>query len=244
MGNFDKKTSLPTGKAKKAYVTRMFTGLSGNYDLVNSICSLFLDHYWRIRAVMAIGKSAGGRVLDLCAGTLPLSMAMLNRSPGTIVALDISEGMLRAGISRIHKRHGKTRLAATCGDGEFLPFRNGTFDGAMVAFGIRNLADLDRGFEELSRVIRPGGRLVILEFSRSGYPLFAQLYRLYLRWVLVPIGSWLTGDRNAYQYLIQSIEAFSSPEQVALKLSDTGFKDIKTISLTGGIVTLYRADRE
>ncbi len=234
---------LPTGKEKKRYVTRMFTGLSGNYDLVNSICSLFIDHAWRLRAVKSLAACAEGRVLDLCAGTLPLSLALLKRTRGKIVAVDISEGMLRKGFSRIAAKPAGTRFAATCGDGEFLPLLNETCDGAMVAFGIRNLSDMDKGFLELARVIRPGGKLVILEFSRPKHPLFACLYRLYLRLVLVPVGTLLTGDRDAYQYLVSSIEAFPRPEQITLKLRKAGFTNTEYIPLTMGIVNLYKAER-
>lgn len=157
--------------------------------------------------------------------------------------MDISEGMLRTGLSRKDIRVRKNRLEAMCGDGEFLPFEGQCFDAAMVAFGIRNLSDLDKGFKELSRVIRAGGRLVILEFSRPGCRLFATCYRFYLRWVLIPVAGWVTGDRKAFQYLVNSIEAFSTPEEVTSKLREAGFTDIQRNSLTGGIVSLYRAQR-
>lgn len=235
--------NLPAGKARKAYVSRMFTGLSGNYDLVNSICSLFIDHAWRIAAVKALGAAATGRVLDLCAGTLPLSLAFLKRARGSIVAIDISEGMLRTGARRFHRKFDPEQLGAVCGDGEFLPLKNQSCDGAMVAFGIRNLADLERGFLELFRVMRPGAPLVILEFSRPKNRLFADVYRLYLREVLVPVGTLLTGDRGAYRYLIRSIEAFPPPEEVANRLRKTGFRHISFTPLTGGIVTLYKVER-
>ncbi|RLB15793.1 MAG: SAM-dependent methyltransferase [Deltaproteobacteria bacterium] len=234
---------LPKGKAKKAYVSRMFTGLSGNYDLVNSICSLSIDRTWRIAAVKALGTCADGRVLDFCAGTLPLSLALLKRGRGTVAAIDISEGMLRTGIQRFHGKFDPERVAPVCGDGESLPLKDEVCDGAMVAFGIRNLADLDRGFLELIRVMRSGARLVILEFSRPKNPLFASTYRLYLKWILVPVGTLLTGDRDAYRYLIRSIEAFPPPGDVAARLARAGFKHISVTSLTGGIVTLYTAEK-
>ncbi len=237
------KLPLPTGKAKKKYVSRMFTGLSGNYDLVNSICSLFIDHTWRIAAVKALGKDSEGRVLDLCAGTLPLSVAFLKRARGTIVAIDISEGMLRTGICRFQGKFDPARLGAACGDGELLPLKDESCDGAMVAFGIRNLADLDRGFLELFRVMKPGTRLVILEFAKPTNPMFAYSYRIYLKWILVTVGTFLTRDRSAYKYLVRSIEAFPPPEEVAGRLRKTGFKHISLTPLTGGIVTLYKAEK-
>jgi len=235
--------NLPTGKAKKAYVSRMFTGLSGNYDLVNSICSLFIDHAWRRAAIKALGNAPAGRVLDLCAGTLPLSMTFLKRAPGNIVAVDISEGMLRTGARRLARKFPAERLGAVCGDGERLPLGNQTCDGAMVAFGIRNLADMELGFLELCRVMRPRAPLVILEFSRPKNQLFAFTYLLYLKWILVPVGALLTGDRDAYRYLVRSIEAFPPPEEVASRLRTTGFTHIRTTPLTGGIVTLYKAEK-
>lgn len=236
--------NLPTGKAKKAYVSRMFTGLADNYDLVNSVCSLFVDHTWRIRAIRVLGKMSGKRVLDLCAGTLPLSRTFLKRTQGIIVAVDISEGMLRTGMHRLRPKYSSDRLGAVCGDGELLPLQDQTYDGAMVAFGIRNMAFLDRGFMELHRVMRPGARLVILEFSRPGNTLFAYTYRLYLKWIMIPVGTLLTGDRSAYRYLVRSIDSFSPPEEVAKRLRKTGFTNISVTPLTGGIVTLYTAERD
>lgn len=237
------KKTATARRIKKGYVTRMFAGISPNYDLVNSVTSLFIDHYWRFRAFKALGPASKGLVLDLCAGTLALSLSMLSRATGRVIALDISLEMLLTGLSRHKRRPELKRLAPVCSDGERLPFMNDTFDGVMVAFGIRNLSDLQKGLRELSRVIRNGGRLVILEFSRPGMPLFATLYRFYLSKVLVPIGGALTGDRDAYQYLAHSIYEFYSPEEVASLIGNAGFSKIKTTSLTLGCVTLYQADK-
>lgn len=221
----------------------MFSGISPNYDLVNSLTSLFIDHYWRFRAFKALGPASKGLVLDLCTGTLALALSTLSRAPGRVIALDISLEMLLTGLFRHKRRPELKRLDLICSDGEILPFMKDTFDGAMVAFGIRNLSDLQKGLGELSRVIRNGGRLVILEFSRPSMPLFAPLYRFYLSNVLVPMGGALTGDRNAYQYLADSIYEFCSPEDMALLIRNAGFSKIKTTGLTLGCVTLYQADK-
>jgi demethylmenaquinone methyltransferase/2-methoxy-6-polyprenyl-1,4-benzoquinol methylase len=235
--------NLPTGKVKKSYITTMFTGLSGNYDVVNSLCSLFIDHFWRSRAVRALGRNRGGKILDLCAGTLPLSRALLKGTTGNVVAVDISAGMLHIGLKRLNPQYGLNRLVAICGDGEMLPLRDQEYDSATVAFGIRNLAELDTGFSELHRVMRPGARLVILEFSTPPNPFISFAYHLYLEWVLIPVGTFFTGDRNAYQYLAQSIKAFPPPQVIAEKLQAAGFTTISFVPLTAGIVTLYTAER-
>ncbi len=234
---------LPSGKAKKNYVTTMFTGLSGNYDLVNSLCSLFIDHLWRSGAVRALGRDREGKILDLCAGTLPLSRALLKGTKGNVVAVDISAGMLHIGLKRLNPQCGLNRLNAICGDGEMLPLRDQEYDGATVAFGIRNLAELDTGFSELHRVMRPGARLVILEFSTPPNPFIAFAYRIYLKWILIPIGTLFTGDRNAYHYLARSIKAFPPPQVIGEKLQAAGFITVSFVPLTAGIATLYTAER-
>ncbi len=226
---------------KKGLVKKMFSGISANYDLVNSITSLFIDHYWRTKAINALGAKPDHLVLDLCSGTMTLAKSLLARLKVRVVCLDISHPMLVQGITD----KGSLRPFAfpVCGDAENLPFPDHTFDSAMVAFGIRNLADLSAGLTELCRVIKPGGRVVILEFSRPHVPLFSQIYRLYLKNILIPLGAALTRDRQAYEYLVSSIYTFHGPSRVQEFLHLAGFTTVNRASLTAGCVSLYTAHK-
>jgi len=224
---------------KKRLVKKMFSGISANYDLVNSIASLFIDHYWRARAIKALDPRPGELILDLCSGTMPLARALRSRVKAHVICLDISAAMLKRGMSK----YGSSSygLYPICGDAEKLPFPDNTFDAAMVAFGIRNLADLNAGLNELYRVIRPKGRVVVLEFSRPTLPIFAQIYKTYLNKFLIPFGGAITNDRNAYEYLVRTIYEFYTPEEVVAFMRRAALRDINRFPLTGGCVTLYIA---
>lgn len=227
---------------KKGFIKKTFSGISSNYDLVNSIGSLFIDHYWRLKAIKALAAKPGELILDLCSGTMPLAKALLGHVKLRVVCLDISQQMLSRGI----KNHSSLRpfVYPVCGDAEGLPFPDHVFDGAMVAFGIRNLADLNAGLAELCRVIKPGGRAVVLEFSRPQLPLFSSIYKFYLKHVLIPLGTAITKDRLAYEYLVSSIYKFYAPSQVERLLHLAGFSSVRLIFLTAGCVTLYIARKE
>ena len=229
------------GDEKKGFVKRMFTGISANYDVVNSVASLFIDHYWRIKAKRALKPRPGQLILDLCSGTMPLARAVVSRVKARVVCLDISRAMLAQGMAK----NGSLShaLYPICGDAENLPFPDNTFDSAMVAFGIRNLGSLENGLTEIYRVVRPGGKTVILEFSRPTLPVFAQVYRLYLKKVLIPIGGALTNDRQAYEYLVDSIYRFYKPEQVQRLIRTVGFENVRKVSLTARCVTLYSCNK-
>lgn len=231
-----------SSQQKKGFVKKTFSGISGNYDLVNSITSFFIDHYWRAKAIRALHARSGELVLDLCSGTMMLAKALLGRVKVRVVCLDISQQMLVRGL----RRNGLLRpfVFPICGDAENLPFPDHTFDAAMVAFGIRNLADLEAGLAELYRVLRPGGRVVALEFSRPHMPVFAKMYHLYLRKILVPVGSALTKNRKAYEYLVKSIYRFYAPPEVKGLMRLAGFGPVSHSSLTAGCVSLYRAHKK
>lgn len=220
----------------------MFSGISPNYDLVNSLTSLFLDHYWRIKTVNQLDIAPEALVLDLCTGTLPLTRTLLSRKRARVICVDIALEMLIQGMQRI-KDNPKTRICPVAADAEALPFHDEMFDAAMVAFGIRNLTALEKGLTELFRVVRTGGKVAVLEFSRPNIPVFAQIYRLYLKRVLVPIGGVLTGDRGAYEYLVDTIYQFHDPAKVKKFMEQAGFQNVKIQSLTAGCVTLFTGKR-
>ena len=226
---------------KKHFVTGMFSGIASHYDLVNSITSLCLDRYWRLKTVQALGAKANQTVLDLCAGTLPLTARALRSGATRLIALDISPNMLRAGMSRAFKWKGK--VYPICGDSELLPLRDQSVDGIVIAFGIRNLSNLTRAFSEMYRVLRPGGGLALVEFSVPTNFVISRLYLIYLKLFLIPVGTLFTGDRQAYQYLAESIFKFPAPSEICTLISKTGFSHVRAHPLTLGLVTLYRASK-
>jgi demethylmenaquinone methyltransferase/2-methoxy-6-polyprenyl-1,4-benzoquinol methylase len=233
--------SMPlfTGKKKKEYVHDKFSAVSAKYDLLNSLLSGYVDHYWRWQAARELAAYPQGPVLDLCAGTLPLSVEVARQIPRPVIAVDFCYDMLAFGRNSISSGNEAPAIWPVCGDGEGLPFPDATFQGITVAFGVRNLGNLEKGLSEMRRVLMSGGKLVVLEFSRPSNPVFAPLYRWYLHNILPVIGGMISGDRDAYQYLAESIEAFPAPEQVAALMDKTGYRQIRYRPMTMGVVTLY-----
>ncbi len=229
---------LPKESEKKAYVREKFSRVTRRYDLVNTLGSFGIDHWWRYEAVKELSRYPGP-ILDLCAGTLPLAKEIVRQRPRLVVALDICLDMLAYGLKRLETHPASVFIRPICADGEKLPFPDGVFWGETVAFGVRNLAHLEQGLAEMYRVLRPGGKAVILEFSRPSAPIFAPVYRFYLNRILSKIGGWLTGDEEAYKYLARSIAAFPSPEEFATLMRKVGFKEVSFRSLTLKVVTLY-----
>lgn len=225
------------GDAKRSYVRQMFTAIAPRYDLLNHVLSLNIDRFWRRRAVRALRwpEEAAGRYLDLCAGTLDLGIE-LARQPGfrgSVLGVDFVVPMLRLG-------HAKAKqVLAVGGDALGLPFPDRSFDGCMVGFGIRNLADLDRGLGEIARVLKRAGRVVILEFSTPRIWPVRPLYRFYFRRVLPLIGRFVSKHTTAYDYLPDSVDRFPSPSALAARMRNAGFVDVRFESLSLGIVALH-----
>lgn len=225
---------------KKDFVQQKFSAVSAKYDLLNSILSLGIDHLWRKNTAQTLKDCPNGMLLDLCAGTLPLSRVLYQQLNRKVIALDFCYDMLACGQKRLRHQEA-SNIMVVCGDGECLPFRDALFAGATVAFGVRNLGHIEKGISELYRVLQLQGKLAILEFSRPKNPFFAPLYRFYLHKILPMIGGFISGDKAAYTYLAQSIEAFMPPDALCNLLKKYGFKDVSYIPLTFGIVTLYTA---
>jgi demethylmenaquinone methyltransferase/2-methoxy-6-polyprenyl-1,4-benzoquinol methylase len=225
---------------KKVFVHRSFAAIAQSYDLLNTLLSFGMDMWWRREAVKALGLSGRGLVLDACAGTMRLGRRILRRWPGAqVVALDFSLVMLGRGEKMVQD----AAITPLCGDAELLPFRTGTFDRAIVGFGIRNLTDPHRGIEELSRVLKKGGRAVILEFGKPTLPVFKDLYQWYLSRFIPWAGGLVSGHKAVYHYLHTSIMAFSEEHNVMAEMQAAGFTHINRRQLTGGIVELYVADK-
>ena len=231
------------GAEKRAYVRRIFSEIAPRYDLLNRLLSFSIDRRWRHRAIAALGWTArpAGVYVDLCAGTLDVS-AELSRQPGfagLVVGADFAEPMLRAGRGKISPE----RVKPVVSDALSLPLAAGTASGAIVAFGIRNLADLDAGLREVARVLAPGARFVILEFSTPRLPLVRTVYRLYFHHVLPAIGGIISGHPTAYRYLPQSVDRFPEEGDLAARMNAAGFIDVRWSSLSFGIAALHVAVR-
>jgi demethylmenaquinone methyltransferase/2-methoxy-6-polyprenyl-1,4-benzoquinol methylase len=237
--------SLPPtpGAPEKAAVRSMFDRIAPRYDLLNRLLSAGTDVRWRRRAVDALDMHGPATVLDLCSGTADLLLEWLGRGQEHRgIGVDLSTEMLKRGLAKLRGANATGRASLTAGDAERLPFRDGRFDAALVAFGIRNVADVDAALREVHRVLRPGGRFVILEFSMPRGPLGA-LYRLYFGTLLPRIGGLVSGDRGAYAYLPASVQSFDSPEELDARLRRAGFAEVSKQALTLGIAWLHRGIR-
>jgi demethylmenaquinone methyltransferase/2-methoxy-6-polyprenyl-1,4-benzoquinol methylase len=234
---------LPPPETKATEVRRMFGAIAPRYDLLNHLLSLNRDRAWRRRAVDRLLERAPrhGVFLDACAGTFDLSAELAGRAAfsGTVLGFDFSFPMLAAGRSKLAGR----RILPACADALRLPLGDASVDGAMVAFGVRNLADLDIGLSELGRVVRPGGRLVILEFTTPHWQPFRGLYLLYFRHLLPLVGRLVSRHGSAYSYLPESVLRFPEPSELAGRIVAAGFDDVQWDVLTGGIVAIHGGTR-
>jgi demethylmenaquinone methyltransferase / 2-methoxy-6-polyprenyl-1,4-benzoquinol methylase len=230
------------GRPEQAAVRSMFDRIAPRYDLLNRLLSAGIDVRWRRAAADWLDLAPGSRVLDLCTGTADLLIEVLRRDPSHRgVGVDLSSGMLVHGARKLGERGLTARGALTSGDAEQLPLRDALFDGALVAFGIRNVGDRLQALRELRRVLRPGGRLVVLEFSMPR-GLLGGLYRFYFGQVLPRIGRLVSGDGSAYAYLPASVAVFPEPPAFGALLEQAGFGPVRFRALTAGIAHLYRAE--
>ena len=227
------------GQDRERQVRRLFSEIAPRYDLLNHVLSMNVDRGWRRRAVAALGWETrrDGMYLDACAGTFDLSLELARRAgfQGRVVGSDFAFPMLAEGLSKIT---GAPVLPA-CADALRLPFGDATFDGATVGFGVRNLADLDRGLGELARVLKPGARLVILEFTTPPNALLRGLYLFYFHRVLPLVGRVVSGHPWAYRYLPESVREFPGPAELAARMRGAGFREASWTLLTGGIAALH-----
>lgn len=227
------------GAEKRAYVKRIFSEIAPRYDLLNHLLSLNIDKRWRRRAISKLGveRNPTGSYLDLCAGTLDVS-AELARSAGFqgfVIGADFAEPMLRAGAG---KARGSS-ISPVTADAVDLPIESGSLAGAIVAFGIRNVAGLDAALKEAFRVLAPRGRLVILEFSTPRARALRMLYQAYFHHVLPAIGGLVSGHRTAYRYLPRSVANFPVEEELARRMENAGFTDVSWSSLSFGIAAIH-----
>jgi demethylmenaquinone methyltransferase/2-methoxy-6-polyprenyl-1,4-benzoquinol methylase len=233
----DSELPLAGGSEKRAYVREIFTDIAPRYDLLNHLLSLNIDKRWRRRAVDELGWEAapGGQYLDLCAGTLDLAAELATRKgfAGAVVGADFVLPMLVRGRGKAE------RVSPLNADALELPFADAAFDGATVGFGVRNLVDLDRGLREAARVLRPGARFVVLEFTTPPRQPMRGLYFFYFRRILPLIGRIVSKHRTAYTWLPESVLNFPEPDELAQRMGVAGFGEVRYRLLMGGICAVH-----
>jgi demethylmenaquinone methyltransferase/2-methoxy-6-polyprenyl-1,4-benzoquinol methylase len=227
--------------SKKQQIEQMFDNISPKYDFLNRSLSLGIDVWWRKKMMRELKGHALNQVLDIATGTADVALATSKLKPNSIIGVDISEGMLSVGRIKVEKKGLSSLIKLQKADSENLPFTENQFDAITVAFGVRNFEHLSKGLDEMCRVLKPGGKLVILEFSRPRIFPVKQLYDFYFRYFCPWWGKVVSKDNSAYKYLYDSVSAFPEGEQFLSIAKQSGFKQLKAQRLTFGIVSLYTA---
>ena len=231
--------STGQAKGKTGQVEAMFDAIASRYDLLNRVLSLGVDRSWRREAVNILVDESPQRILDVATGTGDLALEALRLAPKQVVGVDISEGMLALARAKAERMGASDRVVFRRGDAQRLPFSDRQFHAALVAFGVRNFEDLDRGLAEIRRVLRPGATLVVLEFSQPTVFPVKQAYALYSRTLLRGIGPLAPRHNGAYSYLPASIAVFPYGNAFLERMKTAGYTDLTCRPLTFGIVSLY-----
>ncbi len=236
-----KTSMLPAPEEKHDYVRTMFDAIAPRYDLLNSVLSARLHYYWRRVAVNLAEVAPGDAALDVCTGTGDLAFELARRvgKSGSVIGSDFSAPMLHLAEKKRHSRSDRSGVRFTLADTMALPFSDNTFDAVTVGFGIRNVSNIAQGLREMVRVLRPGGRAVILEFSQPQNPVFARLYRWYSFTLLPFFGGLVSGRRSAYEYLPSSVAAFHSRQEIAAMLNQAGVGNVRIKELAFGAVVVH-----
>ncbi|MBX2842953.1 MAG: bifunctional demethylmenaquinone methyltransferase/2-methoxy-6-polyprenyl-1,4-benzoquinol methylase UbiE [Flammeovirgaceae bacterium] len=226
-------------ESKKQQVAKMFDSISGNYDFLNHFLSLGIDILWRKKAIRLLEKEQPKKILDVATGTGDFAIEALALNPDQVVGVDISAGMLEVGKKKMKKLGLEDKISLHLGDSEGLNFEDNSFDAVIVAFGVRNFEDLEKGLTDIKRVLRNNGTLVVLEFSKpTSFPL-KQFYNFYFKNVLPLIGKIISKDNSAYTYLPESVNEFPYGGKFVGIMESLGFKSVKCAPLTFGISSIY-----
>lgn len=229
--------------SKKEQVTTMFDGIAKQYDVLNRVISLGIDQSWRRKVVRMATQLKPKRIIDVATGTGDLAIALKSTGAGEIVGLDISPGMLEIGTKKVHSLSLDDQIQMVLGDGEKLPYQDGYFDVATVAFGVRNFENLEKGLGEIFRVLKSGGRLVVLETAVPTRFPFKQGYQIYSGFIVPLIGRLFSRDRSAYQYLTDSAAIFPHGPRFNNILEKIGFIEVKDNPQTLGVASIYCATK-
>ena len=233
-------TATNTEHARR--VREMFEGIAGRYDLLNHILSGNVDKRWRrVLTDRLAGVGVDQPVLDVACGTGDLSLELHQAGRTKVVGIDFCRPMLAIAQSKVDARNVKIPFIE--GDALSLPFDDGSFALVTISFGLRNLSSVEQGVKELFRVLKPGGRLAVLEFSKPADPVMSTIFRLYFSRVLPFLGGLISGSRSAYEYLPDSVRCFPDQKQLAALMSDAGFTEVSFENLTGGIAALHFGTR-
>ena len=229
-----------TFKDKKAAVESMFDSIAWRYDFLNHFLSLNIDRLWRRRVIKIISRSyKSPNILDVATGTGDLAIAAMKLNPAKITGIDISHNMLEIGKEKVEKKGYTGKIDLITGDSEKIPFGDNIFDVAMVAFGVRNFSDPLKGLSEMTRVIRKGGMIIVLEFSKpKGFPI-KPLYNFYFRNILPFFGRFFSKNKAAYNYLPDSVMKFPDNEEFLKLLIQAGCSETHQVKLTGGVASIY-----
>lgn len=238
-------TPYGSSDGKKAEVERMFDKIAPKYDLLNRVLSLGIDVSWRKHALGYLKNDRPQSILDVATGTADVAiLAAKMLEPGNVIGIDIANQMLELGRVKIRNEELENIVSLETGDSENLRFADQSFDAVTVAFGVRNFENLEKGLTEMLRVLRPGGRAVILEFSRPHIFPFKQLYNTYFKYVLPAIGRLTSRDTRAYSYLFESVQTFPEGDNFLNILTKIGYKNPVCERLTLGICSIYSASKQ
>jgi demethylmenaquinone methyltransferase/2-methoxy-6-polyprenyl-1,4-benzoquinol methylase len=228
---------------KKEQVAQMFDNISGKYDFLNHFFSLGIDILWRKKAIRLLQKYKPKTILDVASGTADFAIEALALNPDKIIGVDISEGMLAVGESKIKAKNKQNIITLQVADSEKLPFESNTFDAVIVSFGVRNFDNLLAGLTDMNRVTRKGGVCLVLEFSRpKSFPM-KQLFSFYFKNIMPTIGKLVSKDSSAYTYLPASVKVFPDGDDFLKIFQKAGFKNTKCIPLTFGISSIYIGEK-
>lgn len=229
--------------SKKEQVADMFNNIAGKYDFLNHFLSLGIDKGWRKKAIAEIAKVQPKTILDVATGTGDLAIAAAKLNPDKITGIDIAAQMLDVGRQKLKEKGLDELITMQVGDSEALPFADNSFDAITCAYGVRNFEHLEAGLKEMCRVLRPGGKLAILEFSHPKKFPVKQGYQFYFKYILPTLGKLVSKHSTAYSYLPESVMAFPEGQRFCGILTECGFKVSKARPLTFGITTLYTATK-
>jgi demethylmenaquinone methyltransferase/2-methoxy-6-polyprenyl-1,4-benzoquinol methylase len=231
---------------KGKQVKRYFNAIARQYDLMNTLLSFGIHHLWKRSAIEMLALNSGDQVIDVCGGTGDLSLLAADAvgSSGQVVLCDFSHAMMQAGRHKVKGAEYRNLIQYVQGDAESIPFPDQSFDAAMVGFGIRNVVHMEEGFKEMHRVLKSGGRLMCLEFSKPTASWFRRLYDLYSHYIIPTLGDMMAGSRQAYTHLHDSIRAFPLPDELGEILEAIGFAHVTYQRLTNGISAVHIAVKQ
>jgi demethylmenaquinone methyltransferase / 2-methoxy-6-polyprenyl-1,4-benzoquinol methylase len=233
---------IPTAD-KTDRVIQHFNSVARHYDFMNTLLSFGIHYAWKRTAARMLKLSSGDRVLDVCGGTGDLAILAARKvgPAGRVVIYDINRAMIQAGLHKVANTEIETRMQYVQGNAECISFPDAHFEAAMVGFGIRNVTRMNKGFEEMYRVLKPGGKMICLEFSRPTWPVFRWLYDFYSFYIMPSLGELIAGSRKAYTHLPESIRMFPLPDELSELLENIGFSQVSYRRLTNGIAVIHLA---